>query len=160
MPISVSGIEARKAGSTDISYIISAVGLFPIASTDISRSIAGDGISTGDVTMFATRGGAGGLVTPYDIPPDGYDVEVSLAPNSQGRVLLDKYISATVSYAGVNLVDTYLSLTVENRTTKTRTNYIMGGVQTTQAGDPMTREDGQGNKTYSLRFCYKSVVPM
>lgn len=160
MAISVNGIEARKAGSTDISYVLSAVGLFPIASTDISRSLGGEGVSAGDVTMFATRGGAGGLVTPYDIPPDGFDVEITLAPNSQGRLLLDKYIAATQAYAGVNLIDTYLSLTVENRTTKIRTDYVMGGIQTTQSGDPVTREDGQGNKVYSLRFCYKTSTAM
>lgn len=160
MPLSVNGIEARKAGSTDVSYILSAVGVYPIAATDISRSLGGEGVSPSDVTMFGTRAGAGGLVTPFDIPPEGYDVEITLAPNSQGRVLLDAYIAATVAYAGMNLIDTYLALTVENRTTKMRTNYIMGGVQTTQSGDPMTREDGQGNKVYSLRFCYKTLSPM
>lgn len=160
MPLSVNGIEARKAGSTDISYVLSAVGVYPIASTDISRSLGGEGVSTEDVTLFATRGGAGGLVTPYDIPPEGYSVTITLAPNSQGRVLLDSYITATTAYAGMNLIDTYLSLTVENRTTRQRTNYIMGGVATNQSGDPMTREDGQGNKSYTLRFCYKTVMPM
>lgn len=160
MPISVSGIEARKAGSTDISYTLSAVGLYPIAAVDISRSLAGEGVSVDDVTLFSTRGGAGGLVTPFDVPPDGYNVTLNLAPNSQARVLMDAYIAATASYAGINLIDTYLSLTVENRTTKVRTMYQMGGVQSTQSGDPMTREDGQGNKTYNLRFCYKTVMPM
>lgn len=161
MPISVNGIEARKAGSTDVSYILSAVGVFPIASTDISRSLGGEGVSTSDVSLFATRGGAGGLVTPFDIPPDGFSLDITLAPNSQGRVLLDKYIAATTAYAGANLIDTYLSLMVENRTTKMRTVYKMGGIATNQSGDPVTREDGQGNKTYSLRFCYKEPpMPM
>lgn len=160
MSFSVSGIEARKAGSTDISYTLSAVGVYPIAATDISRSLAGEGVSTDDVTLFGTRGGAGGLVTPFDIPPDGYNVTLNLAPNSQARILLDAYIAATTAYAGMNLIDTYLSLTVDNRTTKMRTTYLMGGVQTNQSGDPMTREDGQGGKVYSLRFCYKTVMPM
>lgn len=160
MPFVPQGIETRKAGSCELTYILSAVGVYPIAAKDITRSIAGDGVSVGDVTQFATRGGAGGLVTPYDIPPDGFNVDITLAPNSEARILLDAYCAATRAYAGNSLISTFLSLTVENRTSQMRTQYIMGGVATTQAGDPMTREDGQGNKVYSLRFCYCTTLPM
>lgn len=160
MAFTPNGIEARKAGSPEITVILSAVGVYPIAAKDITRSLSNDGISTGDVTQFGTRGGAGGLVTPFDIPPDGFDIELSLAPNSEGRLLMDAYATATRAYAGNALTSTFLSLTIENKTTQMRTQYIMGGIATTQSGDPMTREDGQGNKVYNLRFCYCTTLPM
>lgn len=148
-----AGIESRKAGSPELEYIFAATGAFAVAARDISRGVVS--FESTQRTRFATSGSAGGLVTPKDIPADGFAATLTVAPNSDARLLIDQYLEASEAYAGVRQTDSFISLTERNHTTRMETAYTMGGINP-PTGNPVSREDGQGNIVYELLFSYRS----
>ena len=148
-------ISTRQTGFKKVSYVISALPL--IASMKL-EGFASDGISWESNEPASVRLGADGKAC-INQRPVIYTGTFSLLPNSNSRNILDMLIETATPKFGVDLYDYSIGLEVVNETTGMRTQYSGGVITSAQSGDDNNLEDGQGNKTYTITFTDKVLIP-
>ena len=149
-------ISTNKTGFKQLTYSITALPILAYLKLD---GFASDGVEWDDIEPSNTILGADGLAA-VNQKPVLYTGTFTLLPNSNSRTALDMLVMTSTQIYGKDLIDYTLVMTVENKTTKTKTIYGGGTIETANGGDNADLDNGQGNKSYKVTFSSRVILPM
>ena len=149
-------IQTHKIGFTNLEYTLTALPIVPFLSlTDFAE----DGVKWEDVDLAEMKKGADGQYAINNKANVKYTGMFTFLPNAGCRPVLDKLADLSAVRYGRKLVDFEIILTVINNTTNSKTVYSGGVIAKASAGDSAGAE-GQENKSYTIDFAEKIMLPI